>query len=435
MKSLLIRAEDKNLWERRSPLVPADLQEINQDHQFTCFIEKSGKRYFSATSFEKAGAQSCEGMEQGDVILGVKEIPIEKILNNKIYLYFSHTIKGQQENMPMLQKIIDSGSTLIDYEKIADDKGLRKVFFGPYAGDAGAIDIMWLLGEHWQNAGIDTPFMHIKQALNYDSVKDAKEKLRLLAEQVSNDGFPKNVGPVVIGILGYGNVSKGAQQIFQCLPHEYIEPEKLEGFLNSGNAQNNKLYISVFKEEHLVEHVPCAAFQLQDYYKNPENFRSRFSQFLPYLTILVNATYWEYRYPKFVTWDDLEKLFRKESNPKLCAIADITCDVNGSVECNVKSTNSGMPAYRILPLERKTEDGHKGDGIVFLAVDNLPAELPKDASEFFSTHLKPFIPGLLNADFSKALNASNLLPEIQRAVIVYNGQLTKEFLYLKEYLS
>ncbi len=435
MKSLLIRAEDKNLWERRSPLVPADLKEINRKHTVTTFIEKSDKRYFSSAAYEKAMALSCEGMESGEVILGVKEIPVEKIIDNKVYLYFSHTIKGQQENMPMLQKIIDSGSTLIDYEKIADEKGRRKVFFGPYAGDAGAIDIMWLLGEYWQNAGINSPFVKVKQALNYDSVKDAKEQLGFLADQILKGGFPQNIGPVVIGILGYGNVSKGAQQIFQCLPHEYVDPEKLDEFIKSDSAQNNKIYLTVFKEEHLVEHKQGTCFELQDYYQNPENYQSRFSQFLPYLTILVNATYWEDRYPKFVTWDDLEKLFRSHPSPKLCAIADITCDVNGSIECNVKSTDSGMLAYRVLPLERKTEDGHKGKGIILLAVDNLPAELPKDASEFFSAHLKPFIPGLLKADYSKPLNGSNLPPETQRAVIVYNGRLTEDFQYLKSYLS
>ena len=94
------------------------------------------------------------------------------------------------------------------------------MFFGPYAGDAGAIDIMWLLGEHWQNAGINTPFSDVKQALHYDSVKDAKEKISGIGRQLEQNDFPVEVGPVIIGILGYGNVSKGAQQVFECFPHE-----------------------------------------------------------------------------------------------------------------------------------------------------------------------------------------------------------------------
>ncbi len=252
---------------------------------------------------------------------------------------------------------------------------------------------------------------------------------------MKQEGFPADAGPVIIGILGYGNVAKGAMQIFECFPHEYIEPEKLIAFAQSGKAENNKLYLTVFKEEHLVEHKENRDFQLQDYYDHPENYKAQFKQYLPHLTILVNATYWETRYPKFVTWDDLYELFSREAKPRLSAIADITCDVNGSVECNVKSTGSGMPAYRVFPLQRTTEDGHVGEGIVLLAVDNLPAELPKDASEFFSNNLTPFVPGIMTADFSKPLNKSGLPDEIKRAVIVYNGKLTDEFAYLNDFLS
>ncbi len=167
MRSLLIRAEDKNIWERRSTLVPSDLKKIHNQVEIKSFIEKSEKRYFKEEDFNRAGAESCAGMEPGDIVFGVKEIPEEKILNKKVYLYFSHTIKGQQENMSMLRRIMDSGSSLIDYEKITDEQGRRKVFFGPYAGDAGAIDILWLLGEKWQKAGIQTPFAGVKQALHY----------------------------------------------------------------------------------------------------------------------------------------------------------------------------------------------------------------------------------------------------------------------------
>jgi len=434
MKSLLIRAEDKNIWERRSTLVPSDLQEIHKKIQIKSFIEKSDKRYYPEQSFNAVGSESCRGMDQADIIFGVKEIPIEKILDKKVYLYFSHTIKGQQENMPMLQRIMDCSSTLIDYEKITDAQGRRMVFFGPYAGDAGAIDILWLLGEHWQDAGINTPFSDVKQALHYDSVKDAKEKISRIGQQLKQNSFPEAIGPVIIGILGYGNVSKGAQHIFECFPHEYVEPEDIISFVESGKAENNKIYLTVFKEEHLVKHKQDQVFQLQDYYDHPENYQAQFKQYLLYMTILVNATYWETRYPKFVTWDDLHALFSEQAQPKLCAISDITCDVNGSVECNTKSTDSGMPAYRVLPLKRTTEDGHKGQGIVFLAVDNLPAELPKDASEFFSKHLAPFVPGIMTADFDKPLAESGLPDEIKRAAIVYNGKLSDDYKYLKEFL-
>jgi saccharopine dehydrogenase (NAD+, L-lysine-forming) len=170
-KTLLIRAEDKNRWERRAPIVPTDLADILEATGARAFVEVSDKRFFGMDQYAAAGAASCEGMADGEVILGVKEIPVEKILDNKTYLFFSHTIKGQKDNMPLLQRIIDSGSTLIDYEKITDDQGRRLIYFGPYAGDAGAIDILSLMGEHWADKGIDTPFAAVRRAHQYDSVR------------------------------------------------------------------------------------------------------------------------------------------------------------------------------------------------------------------------------------------------------------------------
>ena len=120
---------------------------------------------------------------------------------------------------------------------------------------------------------------------------------------------------------------------------------------------------------------------------------------------------------------------------KLQGIADITCDTHGSIECNVKSTDSDMPAYRVAPHEKTIHDGHIGEGIVLLAVDNLPCELPHDSSTFFSNQLRPFIPAILGADDSQPLDASGLPPEIRRAVIVYNGRLTPGFAYLAEHLK
>ncbi len=335
----------------------------------------------------------------------------------------------------MLKRLMDSGSTLIDYEKITDEQGRRKVFFGPFAGDAGAIDILWLLGENWKNKGIETPFANVKQALKYDSVQDAKNKLQQIGGELEATGFPKEVGPVFIGILGYGNVSRGAQQIFEQFPHEYIAPEELTDFANSGMASLHKVYLTVFKEEHLVEHNKNQPFVLQDYYDHPENYHSVFQRYLPYFTMLVNATYWTKAYPTFVSWESLADLFATQERPKLCAIADITCDPNGSVECTVKCTDSGMPAFRVFPKEKKTEDGHLGEGIIVLAVDNLPAEVPRDASEFFSRYLTPFVPGIMRADFDKPLDESGLPPEIKRAVIVYKGKLAPDFEYLQQYLS
>ena len=146
------------------------------------------------------------------------------------------------------------------------------------------------------------------------------------------------------------------------------------------------------------------------------------------------SVYWEPRYPRFVTWKGLKRLFEKNPTPKLWGIADITCDTHGSVECNVGSTDSDMPAYQVDPRTRQVRDGHTGEGIVVLAVDNLPCELPHDASTFFSEQLAPLVPNILEADYGTSLESSGLCPEVQRAVIVYNGRLTPDYAYLEKYL-
>lgn len=436
MKKLLIRAEDKNRWERRAPIVPADLAEILKTTDARAFVETSDKRFFGEDQYAAAGAQSCSGMAGGDVILGVKEIPVEKILDNKTYLFFSHTIKGQKDNMPLLQRAIDSGSTLIDYEKITDEQGRRLIYFGPYAGDAGAIDILSLMGEHWADKGIDTPFAAVRRAHQYDSVKAAREHLTDIGRIIQRDGFPRQLCPFTIGILGYGNVSGGAQQIFDCLPTQRVAADQINTFVEAGHGDPHTVYVTVFKEKDLVEPIAAdGVFDLQEYFDHPERYASRFEPFLPSFTLLVNAVYWEKRYPKFVTWDGLKRLSAASPTFKLSGIADITCDTHGSIECNVKSTDSDMPAYRVDPAAGTTSDGHLGNGIVLLAVDNLPCELPNDASSFFSNQLKPFVPGLLTADYDSTLNTSGLPPEIQQAVIVYNGRLTRAYEYLNAHLK
>jgi len=434
MQNLLIRAEDKNIWERRAPIVPADLREIIEQTHAGAFVEQSEKRFFKARDYETAGAVSCRGMDSGDVIFGVKEIPEEKILDGKTYIFFSHTIKGQKSGMPLLKKIMDGGSTLIDYEKITDDQNRRLIYFGRYAGDAGTIDILSLMGEYWQHHGLDTPFRECRRAHQYTSVDDARSHLKKIGDQIRTNGFPEALSPMVTGIMGYGNVSGGAQQILDCLPVEKIEPGALKSLAEKPGINNKTVYVTIFKEKDLVCRKDNTAFDLNDYYRHPEKYQSRFDRFLPFLSILINAVYWDNNCPRFVTWDALEKIFRTNKQPKLCGIADISCDINGSVECTVKATETQMPAYLCDPITRTTTDGHKGDGIVVLAVDNLPCELPNDSSTFFSNQLKPFVSNIIKADYHTSLEDSGLCPEIKRAVVVYNGKLTPDFEYLKKYL-
>ncbi|RLB42592.1 MAG: hypothetical protein DRH12_05335 [Deltaproteobacteria bacterium] len=434
MKSLLIRAEDKNEWERRVPIVPNDVRKIIKETGARVFVQRSNKRFFTEGEYRAAGAIMCDDMEPGDVIFGIKEIPEEKIIPNKTYVFFSHTIKGQPAGMPLLRKIISSGSTLIDYERITDNQNRRLVYFGDYAGAAGTIDMLSIMGEYWHYHGISTVFKSCKRAHEYRSLSEAKAHFREIGSFIESQGLPNLLCPLTIGIMGYGNVSKGAQSVLECLPHKWIKPSELERLAHESGPSRNKVYIAIFKEKDMVQNIKGHPFRLDEYYEHPEYFSSIFDQYLPYLSIVINAIYWDKRYPRFITWDSLRQLYQNSVKPKLNGIADISCDVNGAVECNVKATDSAMPAYLCDPVARKIVDGHEGDGVVILAVDNLPCELPMDSSIFFSSQLTPFVPNILNANYSAGLDDSGLWDEIRKAVIVYRGRLTKAYEYLNEFL-
>lgn len=434
IRSLLIRAEDKNQWERRTPLIPPDAGHILRSCEARVLVETSPKRCFSDLDYAAVGSGICEGMGKGDVILGVKEIPLEKLLPRKVYLFFSHTVKGQSHNMPMLKRILEQQATLIDYERICDQTGRRLIFFGPFAGSAGAIDIFHLLGLYWEHRGIRTPFLQCRSALGYSSLEEAREHFRLVGKAIAAEGIPVGLAPFVVAVLGYGQVSQGAQNVLDSLPVVRVEPEDLPSLAKGDGFRRDCIYLSVFRESDLVTPLERRKFVLEDYYQHPGNYESRFASFLPYITVLINGIYWDARYPRFVTWDDLGRLANGGTELKLAGIADITCDVGGSIECNVKTTDSGSPAYLCDPIRKSVVDGHRGDGVLMLAVDNLPAELPVDSSEFFSSRLRDFVPALMGADFSRPLEASGLPDELQGAVITYNGELTPNFKYLRRFL-
>ena len=434
MQSLLIRAEDKNPWERRTPLVPDDLRELKSQTGAALYVQRSEKRFFEEAEYQRVGAEISEDMTPGEVILGIKEIPKEKLLKERTYCFFSHTIKGQAGNMPLLRQLMNDGSTLIDYERIVDEQNKRLVYFGRYAGDAGALDILSIMGRRRERQGLHTPLAKCRPAVEYASVQEGKDHLQSIAREIREQGLPGELGPLVIAVLGYGNVSSGAQQVLDCLPVQRIAPRELRSLAERGQLDPQGIYLTIFQEQDLVR-PKQGAFDLQDYYAHPEHYESCFHEYLPCISILVNAIYWDKRYPRFVRWEDLEGLFNAETAPKLSGIADISCDVGGAIECNVKTTDTGQPTYVVHPLTRQVSDGYTGEGIVVLAVDNLPAEIPNDSSTFFSKQLKAFLPSLLGADFRGALEDSGLCPELQRAVIVYKGKLTPSYQYLENFLD
>ncbi|MFH1196946.1 MAG: bifunctional lysine ketoglutarate reductase /saccharopine dehydrogenase family protein [bacterium] len=429
-KYIGIRKEDKNKWERRVPLVPEDVKELKNKFGIEVILEPFERRAFTEKEFTDAGASFSEKYFEAPLVMAVKEIPIESIHPERAYIFFSHVIKGQRYNMPMLRKLLEQKCTLIDYECIVDDKKRRLVFYGRYAGLAGMIDTLSGLGKRLLVKGIETPFMHINPAYMYSDLDEAKSAVEKLAQEIKEFGLPADLTPLIIGFAGYGNVSKGAWEIFDILPHEVVQPDDLYKLKSD---EGKKIYKVVFEEKHLVEPIDGSQhFEIGDYFNYPEKYKSKFTNYLPALSVLVNAIYWNEKYPRLITKEYLKE---HHHEIKLIIVGDISCDINGSIEFTEKSTEADNPSFIYNPVDGSHADGFEGEGIANIAIDNLPAELPRDASIGFSKSLMPFIPGILDADFEKSFDEVNLPEEIKRAVIVYRGELTPDYKYLEKYLA
>ncbi len=429
-----IRREDKNRWEARVPLIPDDVEKLIR-RGVEVRLQPSSIRTYSDVEYRRVGAFISEDLSDCPVILAVKEIPAHFFEPGKTYVFFSHTIKGQKDNMPMLKKMMDLKCQLIDYELVTDDQGRRLIFFGRHAGLAGMIDTFWALGRRLRWEGVPNPFESVKLAHEYADLEDAEAHIAEVGERIAAEGLPREVVPFICAFAGYGHVSQGAQEIFDLLPHEEITPDELLR-VRADSLDAAKLYKVVFKEEDLVEPVePEYAFDLQDYYHHPEKYRSRFENYLPRLTVLVNCIYWDDRYPRLVTLDYLKKEYSASQPPKLKVIGDISCDIGGSVQCTVKATDPGDPVYVYNPLKAEIAMGWEGFGPVVMAVDNLPCELAREASAFFSRVLTPFVDPLVAADYSVPYEEVKLPGELHRAMILHQGNLTPDYKYISKYLE
>jgi saccharopine dehydrogenase (NAD+, L-lysine-forming) len=436
MTVLGIRREDKSEWERRVPVTPQDAAELQRKHSIEVIVQPSEIRSFTDEEFSEAGVTVQESLSPCPVVMGIKEMPLEVFEPDKAYVFFAHVIKGQPYNMPMLQRMLDLGCTLIDYERVVDEKNRRLIFFGWHAGVAGLINTLWALGQRLAWEGVSNPFTDLRQTRTYHDLAEAKAALDRVRARIEAEGLPEQVTPLIIGVAGYGNVSRGVQEMLDLLPLVEIQPEEVATLATGGDYSRKHLYKAVFKEWHLVEPIsPDATFELQDYYNHPEKYRGVFQQYLPHLTVLVNAIYWTEAYPRLVTKADLRTLFDGPDQPRLRTIGDISCDIEGAIECTVRSTEPGEPIYVYNPLTGETIDGHEGPGVVIMAVDILPAELPREASADFSRILRPFLPAIAHCDFSAPFEECDLPPEIKRAVIAYKGQLTPDYEYVQEFLE
>ena len=437
VKTLIgIRREDKNPWERRVPLIPAHARELMREYPIEVWVQPSAIRIFQDEDYRREGVILSEDLTACPIVLAVKEIPLEFFREERVYVFFSHTIKGQPHNMPMLKRMMDLRCTLIDYERIVDEQGRRLVFFGRQAGQAGMIDTLWALGQRLQAEGISSPFASIRKTIDCASLVEAKESIQQAGWEIHHHGLDSSLVPLVFGFAGYGHVSQGAQEIFDLLPFEEVAPARLKEMFGQKSFFENRVYKTVFKEEDMVEpKTPGHPFILQEYYDHPERYRAVLAKYLPYLTVLINAIFWSSRYPQFVTKKFLKTHYLGSERPRLRVIGDISCDVNGGVECTVRCTTPSDPVFTYDLEKDETKDGVKGRGPVIMAVDNLPAEISLESSVFFSQTLSRFIPAIAAADYTRNFGQCLLPPALKKAVILFRGDLTPDFEYMREFIS
>ncbi len=425
MKKIIgIRREDKNQWERRVPIVPEDVKFLLDEFNIKTEIQPSKIRAFQDKEYEKVGALVKEKLD-ADVIFGIKEMPVDFFEENKTYVFFSHTIKGQSYNMPMLKRMMEKKNTLIDYERIVDENNRRLIYFGNYAGYAGMMETLVAFFKKIEKQGIKTTIsQEIKQPYMYTDLQE------MLNELVRLRGlFEKQLIHGIIGITGYGNVSKGAQEVLKKFKVHEIEIKDLNVY-----KDKKDLFYVVFKEEDMVERIDRGEFELSHYYEHPHKYHSIFSRYLPYLDVLVNAIYWDQRYPRLIERGYLRGYYDAKGQLPLKVIGDISCDIRGAVEITEWATEPDEPSYTYYPDTDIFKKGIQERGITITAIDNLPAELPKDSSRFFSSILKDFVRYIVETEEVDSFLDYGLPEYLKAGVILYKGKLTPQYKYLIHFL-
>ena len=426
-----IRREDKNKWERRAPLVPTDASDLQSKCGVKFLVQHSGVRVYTDDEYRSAGIEVNENLAPASVIFAIKEIPLHLFLPGKTYVFFAHVVKGQPHNMPMLRRLMELGCSLVDYEKITDDQNRRLIFFGRHAGYAGMIDTLRCLGQRLTVSGVSTPLSQVRPAFEYRDLGEAKAHITALGEQIS----PKaGTRPLVFGFSGYGNVSTGAQEVFDCLKPVEVDVADLAGV--ASEVAGPPFVKVVFHEEHMVERrYQDLPFNLHEYYDHPERYEGCFERYLPHLDVLVNCIYWDARYPRLITREWATKNYVAGRPPRLKVIGDISCDIEGSVELTVRATEPDSPCYVYLPEQNSCRDGVEGNGPVIMAIDNLPCEIPRESSQYFSSVLRDMVAPLTNANWQVPFERLDLPPYLKRAVIVYQGRLTPDYQYIQKHLE
>ena len=391
--------ERKNPPDRRVVFSPKKLNEFQQKFPEALLkVEPSPIRVFSDVAYQKKGIEVTENMTDCDVLIGVKEVPIEALIPNKKYFFFSHTIKKQPYNRALIQAILSKNIELYDHETIVKENGMRLIGFGRYAGIVGAYNGFRAIGLK-------------KNTFNLPKASTLESQQELISE-LNNIKLPN----IKILLTGNGKVAYGAKEMLDAMR---ITQVPVDVYLNTS------FQVPVYCLADVLDYNKRKDYQVldnHDFYKYPENYESDFMRFAMVTDFFIAGHFYGNGAPYLFSREDAKS---KDFNIQF--VADISCDVDGPVASTIRSSTIADPIYGYNPITESEVNYKDKDAIVVMAVDNLPCELPKDASEGFGElFLEHVIPAFFNKDKDGIL---------ERAKMTENGKLTDRFSYLQDYID
>jgi len=398
MKIGLIR-EGKNPPDSRAPLTPQQCVFITENYPLEMVVQPSPGRCYADEEYRDAGVVLQDSLDDCDVLLGVKEVPVDQLIHRKTYMFFSHTIKEQVYNRKLLQSILQKKIQLIDYEVLTNEEGERLIAFGRFAGMVGAHNALYTYGER-------SGAFHLKRMKDCVDYAEAQKLYQTIH-------FP----PIKIVLTGAGRVGRGAAEVLHDMG---IREVSAEDFLEKTFEE------AIFTQLHsrdYVAHNSEHPLEKRHFHSHPEQYHSTFAPYSQTADVFINGIYWDSRSPAFFTREEMT-----DPNFSLQVIADVTCDLApiSSVPSTLRASTIANPVFGYDPKTGLEIAPYSPYGIDMMTIDNLPNEMPRDASRAFG---EMFILRVLPEFFKPQ---SSIL---ERATIAKAGQLAKHFSYLQNYVD
>lgn len=387
--------EGKIPADHRVALTPAQCRFLHHNvPEMKVVVQPSKFRCFTDKAYEQAGCLVTEDLMGCNLLLGIKEVPVDMLLHNKTYMFFSHTRKKQPHNQKMMHAMVERKITLIDYECLEHEDGQRIIGFGFFAGIVGAHNGMMAYG---------------KRTGTYEMPRIGEKEYKELIHSY----FGLKLPIIKIAVTGNGRVAHGILEIMNLMDVREVEPEE---FLN--NEYKYPVYVHL-KGSDLYENLTTKKYLREEFREYPELYECKFEPYCFTADILMNGIYWKVNVPRLFSMHTM-----KQPGFSIQTIADITDDAYGSVPCNLGDATIDNPVYGVDRMTKEKTAPFLPAGVDMMAVGNLPNELPKDASRYFGEQLiKYVLPEILKSHSET----------IERATILKEGVLTKQFEYLADY--